>query len=73
LKALARAAPGTRRDLLLHPSELSHELLDDGSLVIEFTLPAGAYASLIIRNLTRGDPWRGSETPREELRLEDAG
>jgi tRNA(Glu) U13 pseudouridine synthase TruD len=31
-----------------------------GALVVEFGLPAGAYASLVIRALTRQDPWAGA-------------
>jgi tRNA pseudouridine13 synthase len=61
LEALGRSAPGTRRDLLLWPGELRHELGDDGSLSVEFTLPSGAYASLVIRCLTRQDPWLGAD------------
>jgi tRNA pseudouridine13 synthase len=61
LDALGRSAPGTRRDLLLWPGELRHELGDDGSLSVEFTLPSGAYASLVIRCLTRQDPWLGAD------------
>lgn len=70
LRVLGRAAPGTRRDVLLHPQELRHEWLGDGSVRVAFTLPAGAYASLVIRALTRQDPWGQSDAPREEVRLD---
>jgi tRNA pseudouridine13 synthase len=60
LAALGRWAPGTRRDLLLWPSGLSHELGADQSLTLRFSLPAGAYASLIVSTLTRQDPWLGA-------------
>ena len=73
LKALGRSAPGTRRDLLLWPSELRHELCADGSLVVEFTLPAGAYASLVIRAFTRNNPWAGPDRASEDVREEDHG
>jgi tRNA pseudouridine13 synthase len=66
LDALARSAPGTRRDLLLWPSELRHEAGEGGSLIVEFTLPAGAYASLVIRCLTRQDPWLGADREQPE-------
>jgi tRNA pseudouridine13 synthase len=60
LASLGRWAPGTRRDLLLWPSGLSHEIGSDQSLVLRFSLPAGAYASLVISTLTRQDPWLGA-------------
>lgn len=71
LKALGRSAPGTRRDLLLWPSELRHEPSGDGSLVVEFILPAGAYASLVIRALTRNSPWSGPDRAIEDAREEE--
>ncbi len=60
LKALAPSAPGTRRDLLLRPTELLHEPAQQGWMVA-FTLPAGAYASLVVRCLTRQEPWLSSD------------
>jgi tRNA pseudouridine13 synthase len=59
LRALGRWAPGTRRDLLLWPSELAHEPAAPG-ISVSFALGAGAYASLLIRTLTRQDPWLGA-------------
>lgn len=59
LRALGRWAPGTRRDLRLWPSELAHEPAASG-VSVRFVLGAGAYASLVIRNLTRQDPWLGA-------------
>ncbi len=64
LRALGRWAPGTRRDLLLWPGELAHEAAPDGSLTVQFSLPAGAYASLVIQTLTRRDPWLGDARAR---------
>jgi tRNA pseudouridine13 synthase len=61
LSALGRSAPGTRRDLILRPEALDWRAAEDGSLRVEFSLPAGAYASLIIRALTRQDPWLGAQ------------
>lgn len=54
LGKLAKFAPGTRRDVLLRPEELTvHADVDDpGSLVIQFGLPAGAYATELIRQFT---------------------
>jgi tRNA pseudouridine13 synthase len=72
LGALGRWAPGTRRDLSLWPSELQHESAADGSLVLRFSLPAGAYASLVIRTLTRQDPWAGGGRPGAEGETADS-
>lgn len=53
LSQVARFADGTRRDLFVHPAEVA--LLEDGpaSLVLSFFLPAGSYATLLVRELTR--------------------
>lgn len=59
LRALGRWAPGTRRDLLLWPADLGYDVGLDGALTVRFSLPAGAYASLVIQTLTRRDPWLG--------------
>jgi tRNA(Glu) U13 pseudouridine synthase TruD len=84
LRELGRSAPGTRRDLVLRPEGLRWQFLDAGaggeesaagestSLVVEFGLPAGAYASLVIRALTRQDPWLGAAREADE-REESAG
>jgi len=73
LSVLGRSAPGTRRDLILRPEALDWRAAEDGSLSVEFTLPAGAYASLIIRALTRQDPWLGAkEDAADEGNGEDA-
>ncbi len=69
MRELGRSAPGTRRDLLLWPKEIRHEAGADGSLTVEFSLPAGAYATLVIRALTRQDPRSGAE----DAEANDAG
>jgi len=68
LRELGRSAPGTRRDLLLRPDGLTWQpdAAQPGSLVVEFSLPSGAYASLVIRALTRQDPWSGANTEGDE-------
>jgi tRNA pseudouridine13 synthase len=50
------AAPGTRRDLLVPLSEL--ELIESapGELVLTFVLPAGGFATQLLREFTR-TPW----------------
>jgi tRNA pseudouridine13 synthase len=60
LSALGRWAPGTRRDLMLWPSELSVQAAGERSVTVAFELPAGAYASLVVRTMTRQDPWLGA-------------
>lgn len=56
LAALARHAPGSRRDLLLFPEELELEPLPGERLELRFRLPAGAYATQVVREFTR-TPW----------------
>lgn len=51
--ALADLAPGTRRDLLLTPSGLSYRA-DGSCLHLSFELPAGSYATTIVREFTQG-------------------
>ncbi|HEU4579949.1 MAG TPA: tRNA pseudouridine(13) synthase TruD [Polyangiaceae bacterium] len=68
LRELGRSAPGTRRDLLLRPASLSWHFEEAGgeqALIVEFGLPAGAYASLVIRALTGQEFFRG-DTPHPE-------
>jgi len=60
LSALGRWAPGTRRDLMLWPRDLSVEAAGERSVTLAFELPSGAYASLVVRTLTRQDPWLGA-------------
>ena len=57
LAHLGRHAPGTRRDLLVRPEGLSFEPLPKAGLRLSFTLPAGAYATELVRQLA-GTPWR---------------
>jgi tRNA pseudouridine13 synthase len=52
LKELGRHAPGTRRDLLVPLEEV--RVSEEGErLVLEFGLPAGSYATGVVRELTR--------------------
>lgn len=52
LAVLARHAPGARRDLLVFPEELRATPQPDGSLVLEFGYPAGAYATGLVAEFT---------------------
>ena len=49
-------APGTHRDLLLFLGQPAYEWLSDQSLKISFDLPAGAYATEVLRELIQ-KPW----------------
>ncbi|MGA7437838.1 MAG: tRNA pseudouridine(13) synthase TruD, partial [Luteibacter sp.] len=40
-----------RRALRLKPADFTWRWLDDGALEVSFTLPAGAYATTVIREL----------------------
>jgi tRNA pseudouridine13 synthase len=52
---LGRHADGTRRDVLVWPKDVRATPRDDDSLVVEFCLPSGSYATELIRELTRSD------------------
>ena len=56
LERLGRAARGTRRDAWLPLTDLDSEQLDNTSIRVSFTLPAGSYATQLVRELT-GAPW----------------
>lgn len=53
LARLAQGAPGARRDLLLHPEDLQLKQTQPGELQLSFSLPAGSYASQVLREFTR--------------------
>jgi tRNA pseudouridine13 synthase len=55
IEALGRHVPGTRRDLLVFPKSAEVAWRDD-RLVVSFELPAGSYATVLIRELIRKDP-----------------
>lgn len=60
LRELGRHAPGTRRDLLVTVEE--PRVSEDGErLVLEFGLPAGSYATGVVRELTRRAPGADAE------------
>lgn len=52
---LAKHAPGARRDLVLYPEELKVSQDTEGELRVHFTLPAGAYATQLMREFSGAD------------------
>ena len=61
LAAIAPLAPGARRDVRLFPEDLRCEgEVGGNSLTLSFTLPAGAYATVVARE------WTHRFDPREE-------
>lgn len=57
LEQLGNHAPGTRRDVLLRPSELDVVIESTSPLLaarLSFSLPAGSYATHLVRELTHG-------------------
>ncbi|MFO0695626.1 MAG: tRNA pseudouridine(13) synthase TruD [Polyangiales bacterium] len=54
LSRLGKAAPGTRRPVRIRPADLSWEW-NAGSIVLGFELPAGSYATVLTRELLKGD------------------
>jgi tRNA pseudouridine13 synthase len=53
---LMREVGGTRRDLMIRPESMAWESIGPRSMSISFTLPPGAYATTLIREITR-TPW----------------
>ena len=54
LSLIGRLADGTRRDLFVRPSDVDIVQDGPGRLVASFVLPSGSYATLLVRELTRG-------------------
>jgi tRNA pseudouridine13 synthase len=54
LSRIGRLADGTRRDLFVRPSDVDIAPDGPGRLVVSFVLPSGSYATLFVRELTRG-------------------
>ena len=57
-RALGRFADGTRRDAVVWLDDVRVTLENPGTLVLEFFLPAGSYATQLVRELTR-EPFIG--------------
>ncbi|HVJ14668.1 MAG TPA: tRNA pseudouridine(13) synthase TruD [Polyangiaceae bacterium] len=54
LDALGRHVPGSRRDLLVFPKNVDVAWVGD-RLAFSFELPAGSYATVLVREVTRAD------------------
>lgn len=54
LQVLGKFAPGARRDLLVFAKDLSIEANEPARLSLQFSLPAGSYATVLVRELLRG-------------------
>jgi tRNA pseudouridine13 synthase len=61
LDVMARFAPGTRRDLLVFPEQASVSAPASAELLLEFTLPAGSYATVLVREFTKTPLVNGSD------------
>lgn len=75
LGALGRQAPGARRDLFAPLVDLTLEAVHDRAepaLRLSFTLPAGGYATEVIRQLTH-EPFLTPPKPRAPSEAEAAG
>lgn len=55
LEQLGKNAPGARRDLFLKPTDLVVRSLTEDSLELTFGLPAGSYATQVLREMTHGE------------------
>lgn len=55
LSRIARSGRGTRRDLLIGIADLTLRIEDAHAATLEFSLPAGAYATNVIRHVLRRD------------------
>lgn len=54
LRELRKLAPGTRRVARIRPRDVQ-VIEEEGSLVLELTLPKGAYATVVLRELQKPD------------------
>jgi tRNA pseudouridine13 synthase len=69
--AVRAIAEGTRRDATLALTDVTvGELGDDGALEVGFTLPGGAYATIVMREVMKDWPL---DAPREAIEREDEG
>ena len=62
---LARFVDGTRRDLVVRPGNFRVSLPEPGVLALSFFLPAGSFATQLLRELTRAPFFAAREARRE--------
>jgi tRNA pseudouridine13 synthase len=67
LEALGRHVPGSRRDLFVFPAGVEVTWHED-RLVLSFELPAGSYATVLVRELTRAETGAGRAEERSSDR-----
>lgn len=67
LETLGRLVDGTRRDLLVWPEQLQLTAAESGVLELSFVLPAGSYATQLLRELTRTSWLAGPSAPCPEV------
>jgi tRNA pseudouridine13 synthase len=53
--ALDQLGPGTRRPYVIHPQGLDVSMMDDATMRLTFSLPSGAYATIVAREFVKGD------------------
>jgi len=56
LERFARDGEGTRRPLRIRPTDVEAEVAAPGEVVLRFTLPKGAYATVLVREITKAEP-----------------
>ncbi len=56
LERFERDGEGTRRPLRVRPTDVSAESDVAGEVVLRFTLPKGAYATVVMREITKQEP-----------------
>jgi tRNA(Glu) U13 pseudouridine synthase TruD len=47
----SKLCQGTRRPMLAFPDEIACQLLSDGRLNLQFTLPSGSFATVLLREM----------------------
>lgn len=54
VKLFGRAGEGTRRVMRVRPEEVAFEPAGDAAMTLSFSLPKGAYATVLVREITKG-------------------
>lgn len=61
--AAAKLTPGTRRKMVVSPSETSIALLPDGAIEVRFDLPAGSFATILLGEICESTDGRDKRVP----------